>query len=160
MFHIFNLFFVVVLVSTLSTLTVAENNNKVMIKAQRHAKLNNPGIIRGKGPDSSSAGSSSSKSEQKSLLKAATKPLITMKSAATAIKDEVVDIFDSIVYAESAGERLENTFDALRRHKVLLTVGATAFAIKSTIGGKRLDMNNNLEVNVRQVSLSVGPFNL
>ena len=47
-----------------------------------------------------------------------------VKNIAIGIKDEVVDCFDSIVFAETNSERLDNLFDIAYRHRPILAAGA------------------------------------
>ena len=47
-----------------------------------------------------------------------------VKNIAIGIKDEVVDCFDSVVFAETNTERLDNLFDIAYRHRPILAAGA------------------------------------
>ena len=47
-----------------------------------------------------------------------------VKNIAIGIKDEVVDCFDSLVYAETNTERLDNLFDIAYRHRPIVAAGA------------------------------------
>ena len=52
---------------------------------------------------------------------------------ATNIRDEVVDIFDAVVYAESHEERFENIVDIAIRHRGMLGTVALGMALKTAI---------------------------
>ena len=51
----------------------------------------------------------------------------------TNIRDEVVDIFDAVVYAESHEERFENIVDIAVRHRGVLGTVALGMALKTAI---------------------------
>ena len=111
------------------------NNNKPIRSQQRHVKLANTGGIKGRS-SASSGRSPASIDLENGRGSAKTTTRFNAKLAATAVKDEVIDIFESIAFATSAKERFENTFDAIKRHKFLLSAGAVALVLKSTVGGK------------------------
>jgi hypothetical protein len=119
------------------------NNNKPIRSQQRHVKLANAGGIKGRSSPSNGRSSASIDLDGgRSSGRASLAPLFNVKLAATAVKDEVIDIFESIAFATSAKERVENTFDVIRRHKFLLSAGAVALVLKSTVGGKGLVENS------------------
>lgn len=118
------------------------NNNKPIRSQQRHVKLVNTGGIKGRSSASNGRSSASIELEGGRVsTKTTLAPLFNAKLAVTAVKDEVIDIFESIAFATSAKERVDNTFDAIRRHKLLLSAGAVALVLKSTVGGKGLVEN-------------------
>mmetsp|Transcript_2822 Transcript_2822/g.2957 ORF Transcript_2822/g.2957 Transcript_2822/m.2957 type:complete len:173 (+) Transcript_2822:377-895(+) len=130
----------IVFIVGLLPFAVAEHANKLFSgRTQRHVKLKgNTGLNGVRGSNvSGNERSSSSGSESTKFMKAATRPLFNIKLAATSVKDEVTDIFDSIVFAESGAERIENTLSVIRRHKLLLAGGTLALVLKTTYGGKR-----------------------
>ena len=118
-----------------SIATAESNSNKPIRTQQRPVKLSTVSGIKGRGSSPTSSGGRVSKD---SKIKSKTKPisLFNLKLAATAVKDEVIDIVESIVFAENSSERLENTIDIIRRHKLLLTAGSAALVLKTQIGGK------------------------
>jgi hypothetical protein len=132
------------------------NNNKPIRSQQRHVKLANAGGIKGRSSPSNGRSSASIDLDGgRSSGKASLAPLFNVKLAATAVKDEVIDIFESIAFATSAKERVENTFDVIRRHKFLLSAGAVALVLKSTVGGKGL-----VENYIKNISLVIFHPNL
>lgn len=122
----------------LVAITTAESNsNKPLRSQQRHAKLTSVSGIKGRGSSSIVSGSRTTDSkDSKGALKIKPTSIFNLKLAATAVKDEVIDIVESIVFAENSSERLENTIDIIRRHKFLLTAGTAALVLKTQIGGK------------------------
>lgn len=120
-----------------STVAAESNSNKPLRSQQRHVKLSTASGIKGRGSPSVASGTRATDSKN-SKMTSKTKPnsLVNLKLAATAVKDEVIDIVESIVFAESGSERLENTIDIIRRHKFLLTAGSAALVLKTQIGGK------------------------
>jgi hypothetical protein len=118
-------------------LKAESNSNKPIRSQQRHVKLTSSNDISGRGVSSSQISSRPTEmSDSKSPRSSRSAPLFNMKVAATAVKDELTDIFESIVYADSASERLENSFEIIKRHKLLLSFGAAALVLKTQIGGK------------------------
>lgn len=83
----------VVLVIGLLTFSFADTNNKPFFgrTQQRHVKLNSKaGLgVRGSSVNASDK-SPSSEGQSKDFIRAATRPLFSMKQAATAVKDEVL----------------------------------------------------------------------
>ena len=120
-----------------SIATAESNSNKPIRTQQRHVKLSTVSGIKGRGSSSVASGGRATDSKD-SKIASKTKPisLFNLKLAATAVKDEVIDIVESIVFAENSSERLENTIDIIRRHKLLLTAGSAALVLKTQIGGK------------------------
>lgn len=138
MFQLTKLFVFITLLSVVITFVKAESNsNKPIRSQQRHVKLTTSNDINGRGVSPTQRTSrSTDTNDSKSPLSKRSAPLFNMKVAATAVKDELTDIFESIVFADSASERLENSFEIIRRHKFLLSVGAAALVLKTQIGGK------------------------
>ena len=135
MFHFSTILLMALLVVMMVAIAAESNNNKPIRSQQRHAtSIITPKIgARGASSTGRSASIDTKESRKSGSI---SDPLFSLKSAATAIKDEMTDIFESIVYAESASERLENTLDVIRRHKLLISASAVAIVMKSTMGGK------------------------
>jgi hypothetical protein len=64
------------------------------------------------------------------------RPIATARSFARAVKDEAVDIFDALVFAETQEERIENALEILDRHKLIIAGGAAAWVIKTRVLSK------------------------
>ena len=60
-------------------------------------------------------------------------PHKALMNLATGIRDEVVDIFDAVVYAESHEERFENIVDIAIRHRGVLGTLALGMALKTAM---------------------------
>lgn len=60
----------------------------------------------------------------------------SIKSIVKTIQDEVIDMYDAVVFAETNQERMEEIVDILDRHKVVLIVGTAALVVKSRLGVK------------------------
>jgi hypothetical protein len=60
-----------------------------------------------------------------------------IQSLLASAKDEIVDIFDSIAFAETNEERLGNIVDIVHRHKLIISAGVLIGAAKYTFAGKR-----------------------
>ena len=56
---------------------------------------------------------------------------------AFAVKDEVINCFDSVAYAKNNEERFENTIDILYRHRGIIGAGAMALVLKTTFSAPR-----------------------
>ena len=124
------------IVVALIAISKAENNNNKPIRSQqRHRNLASPTSIGGRGAPTNDRSSSMTSNGNK-ISSSSPAPLLTLKLAAQAVREEVTDIVESIVFAESNSERLENAFDAIKRHKLLLSASAVAIVLKSTLGGK------------------------
>ena len=52
------------------------------------------------------------------------------------VQDEVLDIYDAVVCAETNEERFEGIVDILDRHKLVLVGGSAALILKSRFGVK------------------------
>lgn len=110
--------------------TVSAEGKKVIRAQQKHQiKLQPYG--------SSSLSINSAISSKFNGKKLALPSLSTIKMVATSAKDEIVDIFESIVYAETGEERLENTIDIMKRHKNVIAVVGGGLVLKKILGYKR-----------------------
>jgi uncharacterized protein (DUF2225 family) len=59
------------------------------------------------------------------------------KSVLTSLRDEVVDCFDSVVYAESTSERMMAVQDIFRRHQTGIALIGVGVLFKTVAGRKR-----------------------
>ena len=125
-----------VVAALMATAVAESNSNKPIRSQQRQMKLASPSGIGARGMSSSDRSSSANSNENRNSVKDRSAPLFSLRVAVTEVKDEVTDIFESIVFADNNSERLENAFDAIKRHKLLLSASAVALVLKSTMGGK------------------------
>ena len=127
---------VVVVAAFMATAVSESNSNKPIRSQQRQMKLASPSGIGARGMSTGERSSSINSNENRNSVKDRSAPLFNLRVAVKEVKDEVTDIFESIVFADNNSERLENAFDAIKRHKLLLSASAVALVLKSTMGGK------------------------
>lgn len=85
----------------------------------------------------------------KTITTSSTSRGLKTTSIFTAVKDEVVDIWDSLAYAESNKERFENAAEILRRHKTTIGLAGgllTSVAFAKFLASKRYSYFVSFEI--------------
>ena len=70
-------------------------------------------------------------------------PHKVLMSLATSIRDEVVDIFDAVAFAENHEERFENVVDIAIRHRGVLGALALGMALKTAMSPELSSQSGN-----------------